>query len=622
MRVIALALMITALLVSQSFAQAPPLSLTVQGNRLVDSSGATVQLRGVNRSGTEYMCVGGSSVFDGPATQASIDAMKSWAINAVRLPINESCWLGINGAPGGSMTVAQYRQGVVDFIRLLNANGMYAIFDLQWAEAGTTVPSFNLQAMPNAEHSIAFWQSAAETLKDNQAVIFDLFNEPYPNGNADDDTAWRCLRDGQDACPASNTVNTKGEAYVAAGTQTLVDTIRATGAKNVIQVPGVQFANGLSKWLQYKPNDPLNNLVADWHSYAGQVCAPQSCWETNVAPVAAQVPIVAGEIGESDCQGIYIKPLMDWLDGHQASYLAWAWNTYDCSGFPALITSYDGTPSSFGVDYRNHLLTRAGVTTPTPVLIPLFNGGKIPFGLRVGSSETFVGTDGTSYLPDVPSAALNFYDGRYFQPYRTTAQVTNTADPLLYQTGRYGMGGTWTINVPNGSYRVSLGVAPTGYWTSDLPRWDWTKDAPNQPIPSILHTGEYGQDHYLQSQKIWFCHWSNTSGCLTPGEEGSPAPNVASVLTYKIDVFNQHLSIQVAPSFGDGRTTILNMIKVEQAGGVPSPTVMPTRQPTQTAVVPTMTATPAPAGTCRVEVIVNEKFQAIDCATFLHTDWP
>jgi len=63
---------------------------------LVDAGGARVVLHGVDRSGTEYQCVQGHEIFDGPSDQASITAMKSWGINAVRVPLNEACW---NGEP-------------------------------------------------------------------------------------------------------------------------------------------------------------------------------------------------------------------------------------------------------------------------------------------------------------------------------------------------------------------------------------------------------------------------------------------------------------------------------------------------------------------------------------------
>src|SRR5204862_8098937 len=76
-----------------------PRGLHVVGNQIQDGAGATIVLHGVNRSGTEYKCVqSGSSFFDGPSTDASVQAITTWPrVNTVRVPLNESCWLGING---------------------------------------------------------------------------------------------------------------------------------------------------------------------------------------------------------------------------------------------------------------------------------------------------------------------------------------------------------------------------------------------------------------------------------------------------------------------------------------------------------------------------------------------
>jgi len=82
------------LIVGQNLA---PGGIRVLGNRLVDGNGAPIQLRGVNRSGTEYACVQGLGIFDGPSNAASVKAIASWRVNIVRVPLNEDCWLGING---------------------------------------------------------------------------------------------------------------------------------------------------------------------------------------------------------------------------------------------------------------------------------------------------------------------------------------------------------------------------------------------------------------------------------------------------------------------------------------------------------------------------------------------
>jgi hypothetical protein len=138
--------------------------------------------------------------------------------------------------------------------------------------------------------------------------------------------------------------------------QTLVNAVRATGATNVIMLGGLAYSNDVTGWLQYKPSDPAGNLVASWHSYNFNTCSSASCWDSQLAPVAAAVPLVAGEIGENDCASGYVTGLMDWLDRHQASYLGWTWNTWPCTSGPALITSYDGTPTAFGAGIRAHFL--------------------------------------------------------------------------------------------------------------------------------------------------------------------------------------------------------------------------------------------------------------------------
>ena len=46
--------------------------LRVSGNRLVDGNDTVVHLHGINRSGTEYACVQGWGIFDGPDARSSL----------------------------------------------------------------------------------------------------------------------------------------------------------------------------------------------------------------------------------------------------------------------------------------------------------------------------------------------------------------------------------------------------------------------------------------------------------------------------------------------------------------------------------------------------------------------
>ena len=138
--------------------------LHVSGNKLVDANGNTVVLHGMDRSGTEYECVQGSGIFDGPSDQASITAMKSWGpVNAVRVPLNEACWNGesyVDSAYAGST----YQQAIVNYVNLLNSNGIAAILDLHWTDGAYTGSSSGCSSaeavcqkpMPDAAEAIPF----------------------------------------------------------------------------------------------------------------------------------------------------------------------------------------------------------------------------------------------------------------------------------------------------------------------------------------------------------------------------------------------------------------------------------------------------------------------------------
>ena len=104
-------------------------------------------LRGVNRSGTEFACVneGGFGFSLGPIDQAAVDAIKSWRANVVRLPLNEQCWLGINGI-NPAYSGANYRTAIAAYVDLLNRSGLYVILDLHWSAPGEELATLDQKA--------------------------------------------------------------------------------------------------------------------------------------------------------------------------------------------------------------------------------------------------------------------------------------------------------------------------------------------------------------------------------------------------------------------------------------------------------------------------------------------
>ena len=332
----------------------PAAQLHVSGNKLLNASGQQVILRGINRSGAEYACVNGTGIFDGEMDQAAINAMKSWGVNAVRMPLNEACWNG-ESYVNSQFSGANYQNAIKSEVSLMNASGLDVILDLHWTDGTATAANCSSaqavcqKPMPDAAQAIPFWSSVATAFKGNDAVIFDLFNEPFASRSDNNNTTegWQCWETGS-PCTGIN--------YPVAGMQQMVTAVRNAGANNVIMLGGEEFSNDLTEWLQFEPTDPDHNLVASWHSYNFNTCSNQSCWTSQVAPVIAQVPVIAGEIGENDCSGSYINPLTTWLESEKASFLAWAWNAdFPCSSGPGLITDYTGTPTAYGAAYKSIL---------------------------------------------------------------------------------------------------------------------------------------------------------------------------------------------------------------------------------------------------------------------------
>jgi hypothetical protein len=297
----------------------------------------TVRLFGVNHSGSEYQCIHNSGIFDGPADATSAMEILSWHANTVRVPLNEDCWLNINGAPA-QYSGTPYQNNISNYVNTLRQHGLYVIVDLHWNNGGGA-PANAQQQMADEDHASAFWTSVASAFKGDLGVVFDLYNEPH-------DVSWACWLNG--GCQVNG--------WNVAGMQQLLNAVRATGAQNVVMAGGLQFAGDLSQWLANKPNDPTGNLAASFHSYNFSNCHDMACWTGQLAPVAAQVPLITGELGENDCAHGYIDGFMGWADSAGVSYLGWAWNAdFNCSVGPSLISNWNGTPTNFGAGFMAHL---------------------------------------------------------------------------------------------------------------------------------------------------------------------------------------------------------------------------------------------------------------------------
>jgi len=333
-------------------------ALSVRGNRIVNARGQVVQLIGFNNSGAEYACEEGWGIFDTPDTDmtpAIVKAMKTWkGANAVRIPVNQQCWLGLPGI-STAYSGRNYQRAIERYVSMLTSNGFAVILDLAGTAPGAERAA-NQEEMPD-NHSVAFWRSAAAVFRDNSLELFDLFNEPWPNSSSGDAAAWSCWRDGGCILDSHN----GPDRYRGVGMQQLVDVVRRTGARNIIVAEGIQYAETIDQWLEYRPYDPVRNLISSVHVYSFNSCSSPACYNGNMKRVAASVPMLIGEFGpdltvpysdalDNSCPAHDVgstnfdSMLLAWARDNGISWTAWSWNPWDDCW--SLIRNFSGEPTN------------------------------------------------------------------------------------------------------------------------------------------------------------------------------------------------------------------------------------------------------------------------------------
>ena len=448
-------------LVTVPAAQAVALAPTpvVQGKNLVDSRTNTVFVpRGVNWPSFEYACWQGWG-YSGSNSLAEAQAIASWKINTVRLPLNQDCWLGRGGSPANG-TKAGYRAAVLSWVQTLNSVGLVVILDLHSSAPSTSV-AHGQRAMADAQ-SIEFWQSVATDYSANKSVIFDLFNEPYSRSSAGFTMTWDIWKNGGGQAPIEDdyTSTLSGTKYTTVGMAQLVSTVRTAGATQPIMLGGMDYSNDLRGWLANRPSD--TQLVASWHNYPGQRCSNVTCWNAEIAPVAAVVPIVTGEFGQTDGGSSFLTTFMNWADTVGVGYLPWAWWDVPASESVenaryALYSGDSFTPKApSGTTLYNHLAALGGGSGPPVSTAPLVSAIQTATGSPDG-----IAFSGWVVRPDAGTVpvglAVNI--GSRWIPF--TANQPNTAAPLAVYGAGPNQGFSGTFSAPPGSQSFCIWAQPS-----------------------------------------------------------------------------------------------------------------------------------------------------------------
>ena len=325
-------------------------------------TGETVKLLGASISGLEQGATA-LNTSDGnylQATDPGFAVMASWNMNVVRIPLNEDTWLGIHNCTRDGGTAATLQSNLKQIVANANANGLYVILDLHWSAPNAFGCPVGQASMPDADNSVNFWTSVATAFKDNPAVIFEMFNEPFGsynygnsieaingaipagqsatdlsillNGGTYDGGFWYQCNGGGVPCPSgegpgTEYVDASISPFTTTGMQDMLNAIRQAGAKNVVISNSIWWAGEIETWLSSHPTDPAGQLAAGWHEDGGGSATTTAA----SAILAAGFPIVITEAYANGSQAVSQTSdqagdnYFNWAMSNQVGFSFWAW---------------------------------------------------------------------------------------------------------------------------------------------------------------------------------------------------------------------------------------------------------------------------------------------------------
>lgn len=319
-----------------------------EGNQLYNAKGQAVRLLGTNVPQLTWSPTG-----DGIVDQILDLALNEWESNFIRLGVVPRFWLyGAyetttdadgntvavleNGKPKQTVTAEQYRAKVDELIDKIVAQGKYVLLNNH---------SFFL---PD-EDSFKFWESAAAKYKDHPNIIFGLFNEPTQ-------CTWDMWKDGGHIVYDGLTdwgESTKVD-ITSRGLQALLDTVRATGAKNVITVSGLTWGFDLTNVTTTHRLDQGdgNGLIYETHPYPDR----DPDWDTCIGIAAQEYPILVGEAGpkkesmKDANDKDYMERLLAFFEKYQVNLTAWA-----LGAWPNLLAQPKLEPTAYGQLIKDYI---------------------------------------------------------------------------------------------------------------------------------------------------------------------------------------------------------------------------------------------------------------------------
>lgn len=332
--------------------------LKVEKTYLVNNQNQRVRLRGVNAASLEW-----SSDGEGHILETVQTAIVDWHANIIRLPLSQDRWFG--KAPEQKDGGASYRALVKQVVDRCASHRCYIMLELHWSDAGEWRKQIGQHSMPD-KNSLAFWRELAAVYKNQAAVLFDLYNEPYC-------VSWDVWLNGGPVTEKDRRTGAETK-FEAVGMQALLDAVRATGANNVVVAGGLDWSYDMSGFLNGKTlADPKGNgVIYANHAYPNKGDTVEK-WVAKLETASKKIPIIVSEWG-TESKGPssagpkaeqWVRDVLIALHEHDWDWIAW--DMHPRAG-PRLVSDWKYTPTpEFGVHVKAALSGKYPVKGKAPM---------------------------------------------------------------------------------------------------------------------------------------------------------------------------------------------------------------------------------------------------------------
>lgn len=303
-------------------------SLTIKGNEVYLNGNQLIKLNGV-AMGNPYLRQAKNS-----RDISDYQAVKNWQANVVRLSVHPGVYKKDEKA---------LKKALKEEVLAARKEGLFVIID--WHVIG--FPNGTSKESPNGDYKGVyydskmqlaedFWKYAATEFRDDQGVIFELWNEPFDYN--DRKIKWNHLRP-----------------YM----ERLHDVVRSRGAKNIVLASGTFWSYDLTGIK----NNPLKgyNIGYVWHTYpSSNGYIP---WNKALDQLNDKYPVFLTEWGYSteltgqhysltSKNSDYPEKMKKYIIDNNLNSIAWVWHS---SWEPRLLQNDWQTPTSFGTFVKTFL---------------------------------------------------------------------------------------------------------------------------------------------------------------------------------------------------------------------------------------------------------------------------